>query len=115
MMASQSIARQLTADPAGVADPIALPDGMTRGQASRRLDEMAMLVDQAANAESIADARRLLTPLFGIEIDSIRERDRDRVSSHPLNAALQRRDYAAAAAALGATELIKPARSHGDQ
>jgi hypothetical protein len=88
---------------------------MTRGHASQRLAEMATLVYQAANAGSIADARRLLSPLFGNEIDSIRERDRDRVSSHPLNAALQRRDYAGAAAALGASELIKPARSHGDQ
>lgn len=41
LTASQSIARQLTADPAGVAGPIALPDGMTRGHASRRLAEMA--------------------------------------------------------------------------
>lgn len=111
--AASSIARKLTDDPAGVAGPIQLPDGVTRAQASHRLAEMGGIVAQAARSGSIVEARRLLTPLFGIEIDSIRARERDAVKREPLNAALTGGDQAAVATALGASSGFKPTRSDG--
>lgn len=113
--ASASIAHQLTDDPAGVAGPIKLPDGMSQPQASQRLGEMAVIVAQAAEATSINEARRLLEPLFGVEIDNIRSRERSAVTRHPLNKTLRDRDYATVTSVLGAGSLVKPARSDGDR
>ena len=108
-----SIARELTEDPAHVAGEIALPDGMTREVTSQRLGAMAGIVEQAAAAGSIAEARRILSPLFGVEIDNIRAREQLVVTREPLNRALRGGDRAGIAAALGARTL-KPARSDGD-
>jgi len=113
--AGASIARKLTEDPAGVAGPIQLPDGVTRTDAADRLGEMGVMVRQAAHAGSIMEARRLLTPLFGVEIDDIRARERNAVRREPLNAALRRGDQAAVTAALGAGATLKPTRSDGDR
>lgn len=112
-LASRSIARALTADPAGVAGEISLPGDTTQEQTSQRLAEMASLVHEAACATSIAEGRRLLTPLFGVEIDSIRARQRAEVHRQPLNDALRSRDYAAVGTGLGALTQVKPTRSHG--
>jgi hypothetical protein len=111
--ASSSIARQLTDDPAGVAGPIHLPDGITREYASRRLGEMGLIVAKAAESDSIFEARTLLTPLFGVEIDNIRARERNTVTRNPLNSALKQGDRAAVTSALGANTLVKPTRSDG--
>ncbi len=111
--ASSSIARQLTDDPAGVAGPIQLPDGLTRQETSQRLGEMGSIIAQAASAASIFEARTTLTPLFGVEIDNIRARERDPVKRHPLNSALKRGDQAAVTSALGASTVLKPTRSDG--
>jgi hypothetical protein len=111
--ASASIASQLTDDPAGVAGPIKLPDDVSQPQAAQRLGEMAAIVAQAAAATSTHEARRLLEPLFGVEIDNIRSRERNEVTRHPLNQALRDHNYAAVTGVLGASSLMKPARSHG--
>lgn len=111
--AGSSIARTLTQDPAGVADPIQLPNGVTRAHASHRLGEIGGIVAQAARAGSVMEARRLLTPLFGVEIDNIRARERNTVKREPLNAALTRGDQAAVAGALGAGAGFKPTSSDG--
>ncbi len=113
--AGSRIARGLTEDPAGVAGPIQLPDGVTRAFASRRLGEMGNIIEEAARADSVMEARSLLTPLFGVEIDNIRARERNTVRREPLNAALSRGDQAAVATALGlgAGAELKPARSDG--
>jgi hypothetical protein len=111
--ASESIAVRLTPDPARVADPIALPRGVTNAQAAERLGRMAMSVAAAANATSLLEARRILSPVFGTEIDEIREREKFAVRRNPLNAALRTRDAAAVGAALGTVEPPKLTRSHG--
>lgn len=111
--ASASIAAGSTRDPAGVADPIALPEGMTNAESARRLARMAAVVDAATNAPHLLEARRILSDLFGAEIDEIRERQQSVVRNSPLNPALRSANGAATAAALGAPELRKTTRSHG--
>ena len=111
--ASTSISTGLTKDPAGVADPIALPDGMTNEQSAERLAQMAGIVQSAAEAASLAEARRILSALFGVEIDEIRARHQSVTRSSPLNPALRTGNAAAVGAALGAPELRKKTRSHG--
>jgi hypothetical protein len=111
--ASASIAAGLTEDPAGVAGPIALPDGMTNEESAERLAQMARIVHAAAEAASLAEARRILSSLFGVEIDEIRARHQSVTRSSPLNPALRSGNTAAVGAALGAPELKKTTRSHG--
>lgn len=111
--ASTSIVEGLTEDPAGVAARIALPDGMTNEQSAERLAQMARIVHAAAEAASLAEARRILSTLFGVEIDGIRARHQSVTRSSPLNPALRSGNAAAVGAALGVPELKKPTRSHG--
>lgn len=111
--ASRSIATGLTEDPAEVAGPIGLPDGMTNEESARRLAQMATIVAEAAEAGSITEARRVLSGLFGVEIDEIRAREQATVRRNPLNPALRSGDAAAIGAALGTAEPPKTTRSHG--
>lgn len=111
--ASASIGAGLTKDPAHVADPIALPDGMTNEESARRLAQMASVLEGAAEADNLGEARRVLSALFGIEIDEIRARNQSVVRNNPLNPALRSGNAAAIATALGAPELSKTTRSHG--
>lgn len=111
--ASRSIAVGLTEDPAKVADPISLPDGMTNEESAARLAQMAMIVAAAAEAASVSEARRVLSTLFGIEIDEIRAREKATVQRNPLNPALRSGDAAAIGAALGTPDMRKTTRSHG--
>jgi hypothetical protein len=108
-----AIALGLTEDPAGVAGPIKLPEGCTRQHSARRLSAMADVVLAAADASSVHEARRLLEPLFAVEIEGIRSRERNRVRRNPLMSALQSGDQLAVGSALGAVIPIKPTRSHG--
>lgn len=111
--ASTSIGAGLTEDPAHVADPISLPDGMTNTEAARRLASMAGVVSDAAHASSVFEARRILSGLFGMEIEGIRAREKETVRRSPLNPALRTRDVAGVGAALGTEVPPKPTRSHG--
>jgi hypothetical protein len=111
--ASTSIAAGLTEDPAQVSDPIGLPDGMTNEESAGRLTQMATIVFAAAQAGTLIEARRLLSTLFGIEIDEIRARERATVRRNPLNPALRSGDGAAVGAALGTSDPPKTTRSHG--
>lgn len=110
---AREISKGLTPDPAGVAGPIPLPDGMTQQESARRLSQMAETVDSAAAAASRNEARRLLAPLFGHELDEIRRKEQERAAKIPINDALRRRDAAALGAALGAPGPEKIVRSHG--
>lgn len=112
-VASESISIGLTEDPAKVAEPIALPDGMTNIQSAARLSEMASIISAAANASSLVEARRVLSPLFGIEIDEIRAREKATVRNNPLNPALRSGDTVAIGTALGTIDPPKATRSHG--
>lgn len=111
--ASTSIAARLTEDPARVADPIALPDGMTNQQSAERLAQMAGIVEAAAEAPSLTEARRILSALFGAEIDEIRARHQSVTRTSPLNPALRSGNAAAIGGALGVPEPPKTTRSHG--
>jgi hypothetical protein len=111
--AAASIRRGLTDDPAGVAGKIKLPDGVTREHAAERLQLMGGVVADAAEATSVGEARRLLARLFGVEIDSIRTRERAALT-HPLGVAIKRRDGAAIATAVGAVAPMKRTRDHGE-
>lgn len=111
--ASASIAAGLTEDPAKVADTIALPDGVTNRDSSERLAQMARIVAAAAEAPSLTEARRILSTLFGVEIDEIRARHQSVTRSSPLNPALRSGNAAAIGAALGMPAAAKATRSHG--
>jgi hypothetical protein len=113
--ASVSVADRLTDDPAGVAGPIKLPDGVDQAMAARRLDEMASIVWQAANSRSEQGAQAALAPLFGIELNAIRQREMQRrLTSHPLHNALVEQSPAAISSALGARIPLKRTASDGD-
>lgn len=90
--ASASIAAGLTEDPAKVADPIALPDGVTNHDSSERLVQMARIVAAAAEAPSLTEARSILSTLFGVEIDEIRAKHQSVTRDSPLNLALRSGD-----------------------
>ena len=111
--ASTAIGEGLTKDPAKVSDPISLPEGVTLQIASARLAEMAAVVYASIGATNEFAARRALAPLFGAEIDAIREREK-RVTIHPLNDALRSRNALAIGTAAGATVPLKRTRSDGD-
>jgi hypothetical protein len=113
--ASASIANGLTEDPAKVAEPISLPDGITNAESAVRLQAMARIVSAAAEAASLIGARRILSGLFGVEIDEIRAHEQNVVRRSPLNPALRTGDVAAIGTALGAPDLKKTTRSHGDR
>ncbi len=108
-----AIAQGLTEDPAGVAGPIKLPEGCTNQQSATRMAGMAEVVLAAAKASSINEARQLLEPLFAVEIESIRARERNRVRRNPLSSALRSGGQLAVGSALGAAGALKPTRSHG--
>ncbi|MEX0972364.1 MAG: hypothetical protein WDZ46_03800 [Solirubrobacterales bacterium] len=75
--ASGSIASGLTEDPApAVTEPIKLPEGVSSERASRRLGEMAAIVEAALDARSKEGARAHLEELFGPEIEGILARER---------------------------------------
>jgi hypothetical protein len=76
---------------------------------------MATVVGDAAHATSLAEARRILSPLFGVEIDNIRARERMNVRREPLNDALRGGDAAKVSTALGSSALLKRTRSDGDR
>lgn len=108
LAASRAIASGLTEDPARVSGPIKLPDGVTLEMASRRLRELGSIVASSLSASSEAEARWILSGIFGPQIDELREGERSR-----LRRALISRDGAAAAALIGSPRPLKPRRSYG--
>jgi hypothetical protein len=111
---SHEIAHGLTDDPAHVADPIELPDGVTQQMASTRLSEMAEIIQASIQAESIAAARRELSPLFGVEIDEIRESEQRVQRNDQLKRGLVTGDMTAVGLAVGAARPPKAMASDGD-
>jgi hypothetical protein len=112
--ASTSIATGLTDDPARVAGPIQLPNGLTQEVSAARLGEMASVVKQALTARSEQGAWQALRPLFATEIDVIRTRERQGLSRSTLYGALGASDAAATTRELGSHQLLKPTASDGD-
>jgi len=66
--AAESIAKELTPDPADVSDPIKLPEGVTRADCSARLGYFARKVREAIAAYSEAGARAALADVFRSEL-----------------------------------------------
>lgn len=110
LAASEAIASGLTEDPARVSGRIKLPDGVTLEMASRRLGELGGIVANSLAASSEAEARRILSGVFGPQIDDVREDERS-----SLRRALDSRNGAAAAALIGSPRPLKPRRSYGAQ
>jgi hypothetical protein len=83
--ASNSIAVPLTNDPARVAGPIKLPDGVAQELAARRLAEFAEVVWAAVSSRSSAGAKAELGMLFEPEpeLDEIRLREQGRFLAIP--------------------------------
>jgi hypothetical protein len=97
--ASDEIARGLTEDPSDViTDPIKLPDGVTQGQASSRLAQMADAVARANQALSPQGARNELLAIFGPEIEVLNKRARQAAKRD-----LGRDDSVAVATAIGSS------------
>jgi hypothetical protein len=105
---SGAIAASLTDDPAHVSGPINLPNGITQQTASSRLQELGAIVAASLHADSQAEARRILSPAFGPQIDEIRDSERQ-----DLHHALNIRDGAAVATMIGSPRAHKPRRSYG--
>ena len=108
LSSAKQIARSLTDDPAHVSGPIKLPEGVTQVLASQRLEQLGQTVAASLGARSTAEARRILSGVFGPQIDDIREGEGRR-----LHRSLDERDGAAAAAVLGSPRFLKPRRSFG--
>ena len=113
--ASSSIAVSLTDDPARVAGPIKLPDGVTQELAARRLAGFADVVWAAVSSRSSGGAKAELGALFESELDEIRVRDQGSLLGHPLNRSLQQRDVAGVTATLGSQVSLKPTASDGSR
>lgn len=107
--AAADIAVRLTDDPApAVVEPIKLPQGVSQEAASRRLDEMADIVEGALGADTKAGARAHLEALFGKEIERILAREK-----RQMNWGLRAGDAGAVASVLGSEHAPKPTRSGG--
>jgi hypothetical protein len=108
--ASTEIARALTDDPSPViTEPIKLPSGITNDAASRRLGEMAAIVEMANSQLSIAGARNALAQLFGPEIQAVSAREGSRLEN-----AIRSGDAGAVAGVIGSAVAPKPTRSYGE-
>ena len=110
LLGADSLEEGLTADPAGVSDPIKLPDGVSQSAAATRLRGFGEAVARAIEAGSLAEAEDALRDVFPEHVDS-------GAGARTLGDALRnkRTREAAAAFAIGATEpVLKPTRSFGD-
>ena len=110
LLGADSLEDGLTEDPAGVSDPIKLPDGISQDRAAARLREFGEAVAKAVEANSLTDAEDALRSVFPDYIDS-------GVGARTLGDALRnkRKREAAAAFVIGAAEPeLKPTRSFGD-
>jgi hypothetical protein len=105
---SVEIAATLTDDPAHVSGPIKLPDGVTQRIAARRLGELGQVVGASLTADTESEVRRILSAVFGPQIDAIRGDGRGR-----LHRALEQRDTAAIATLLTTLRPQKTRRSYG--
>jgi hypothetical protein len=100
------IAVELTDDPAGVSGRIKLPDGITQVRAAERLQQLGQIVQASLDAQSEAEARRVLAAVFGPQIEEMREHEAESVDAR------MRRGLSAVAAPL-LSNAYRPGRSDG--
>jgi hypothetical protein len=98
-----------TPDPAGVSDPIKLPDGVSRAAAVARLRELGEAVARAVDADTLRDAEAALSAVFPDHVKS-------GSGVRSLGDALRRNKRAHVGGAFGAGAAdLKPARAYGDE
>ncbi len=98
-----------TPDPAGVSDPIKLPDGVSRASTVARLRELGEAVSRAIDAEALEDAEAALSEVFPDHVESDS-------AVRSLGDALRRQKRAQIGAAFGiGVADLKPARAYGDE
>jgi hypothetical protein len=106
--AAGSLSQGLTPDPAGVSDPIKLPDGVLAGAAVARLRRFGECVAAAIGADSLEEAEAALAELFPGQITA-------NAGARQLGAALLLGNAARVRSSFGpGVERVKPSRAYGD-
>jgi hypothetical protein len=107
--AAGDLSQGLTPDPAGVSDPIKLPDGVPRAAAVARLQRFGECVATAISADTLEEAEAALAELYPDHIGS-------GAGARQLGAALALGINAARVrSAFGpGVERVKPSRAYGD-
>jgi hypothetical protein len=99
----------LTDDPAGVSDPIKLPDGVSHSTAVARLREFGGAVSRAVEAESLEEAEEALSDVYPDYVEA-------GAGARSLGDALRRQKRAQMGAAFGAGAAdLKQSRAYGDE
>ena len=105
---ADALAAGPTPDPAGVSDPIKLPDDVSSGAAVARLRELGEVVSRAVDAESVEEAEGALSEVYPDYVAS-------GSGARTLGEALRRRNRAPISLAFGVgAEELKPSRAYGD-
>jgi hypothetical protein len=106
---ADSLAEGPTPDPAGVSNPIKLPDGVSRATAVARLRELGGAVSRAVDAATLEEAEAALSEVFPDEVES-------GSGARSLGDALRRQKRAQVGTAFGVGAAdLKPARAFGDE
>jgi len=106
---ARQLSAGLTPDPAGVSDPIKLPDGVTRAMATARLRELGDAIAQAVEADDLGAAEDALARVFPDYIAG-------GSGTRSLGDALLRQDRTRIGAAFGVgAEELKSSRAYGDE
>jgi len=107
--AGGDLSQGLTPDPAGVSDPIKLPEGVLRSAAVARLRRFGEAVAAAIGADSLEEAEAALAELYPDHIGQ-------HAGARQLGAALLLGNAARVRSAFGpGVERVKPSRAYGDR
>jgi hypothetical protein len=105
--AAGDLSQRLTPDPAGVSDPIKLPDGIPRAAAVARLRRFSECVAAAIGADSLEGAEAALAELYPEHITT-------NAGARQLGAALVLGNASRVRSAFGpGVERVKPSRAYG--
>ena len=106
---ADALDRGLTDDPAGVSDPIKLPDGVSRSTAVARLRELGNAISRAIEADSLEEAEESLSEAYPDYVKA-------GAGARSLGEALRRQKRAQIGAAFGTGAAdLKPSRAFGDE
>jgi len=106
---ADALDKGLTDDPAGVSDPIKLPDGVSHSTAVARLRELGNAVSRAIEADSLEEAEEALSEAYPEYLES-------GAGARSLGEALRRQKRAQIGTAFGTGAAdLKPSRAFGDE
>ncbi len=106
--AAGALSQGLTPDPAGVSDPIKLPDGLMVGAAVARLRRFGEAVAVAVGADDVGEAEAALAEVYPDHVTA-------NAGARQLGAALLLGNAARVRSAFGpGVERVKPSRAYGD-